>query len=162
MDYTIHGILHARILEWVGFPFCRGFSQPRNRTGVSCIAVGFFTNWAISEAHAGTRGCQEWVLNFPSHFTAAGFTLNWIQEPLNWFLNFSWRELVSIFLIWNLSRESLGLSILPFCWYHSFPKWLFLIYYAAINFLPLTSMTLYFSIFSNTFIILHKYLTFTL
>ena len=33
-----------RILEWVAHPFCRGSSRPRNRTGVSCIAGGFFTN----------------------------------------------------------------------------------------------------------------------
>ena len=38
VDYTVHGILQARILEWVAFPFSRGSSQPRNRTGVSCIA----------------------------------------------------------------------------------------------------------------------------
>ena len=30
MDYTVHGILQARILEWVAFPFCRGYSQPRD------------------------------------------------------------------------------------------------------------------------------------
>ena len=36
-----------RILEWVAYPFSRGSSQPRNRNGVSCIAGGFFTNWAI-------------------------------------------------------------------------------------------------------------------
>ena len=89
MDYTVHGILQARILEWVAFPFSRGTSQPRDRTQVSrmhvdslptkpqgkpqntgvvslsflqrifltqesnrvsCIAGGFFTNWAIREA----------------------------------------------------------------------------------------------------------------
>ena len=33
-----------RILEWVAYPFFSGSSQPRNRTGVSCIAGGFFTN----------------------------------------------------------------------------------------------------------------------
>ena len=33
-----------RILEWVAYPFSSGSSQPRNRTGVSCIAGGFFTN----------------------------------------------------------------------------------------------------------------------
>ena len=41
-----------RILEWVAYPFSSGFSWPRNRTGVSCIAGGFFTNWAIREANA--------------------------------------------------------------------------------------------------------------
>ena len=42
MDYTVHGILHAKILEWVAFPFSRGFSQPRDQTQVSHIAGGFF------------------------------------------------------------------------------------------------------------------------
>ena len=31
----------------IAFPFSRGSSQPRNRTGVSCIAGGFFTSWAM-------------------------------------------------------------------------------------------------------------------
>ena len=39
MDYTIHGILQARILEWVALPFSRGSSQPRNQTGVFCLQV---------------------------------------------------------------------------------------------------------------------------
>ena len=43
MDCTAHGILQARILEWVAFPFSRGSSQARNRTGVSCTAGRFFT-----------------------------------------------------------------------------------------------------------------------
>ena len=34
-DYTVHGILQARILEWVAFPFSRASSQPRNWTQVS-------------------------------------------------------------------------------------------------------------------------------
>ena len=31
-NYTIHGILQARILEWVAYPFSRGSSQPRDWT----------------------------------------------------------------------------------------------------------------------------------
>ena len=42
MDYTVHGILQVRILEWVAFPFYRGSSQPRDQTQVSCIAGRFF------------------------------------------------------------------------------------------------------------------------
>ena len=49
MDYTVHGILQARILEWVAFPFSSGSSQPRDRTQVSHIAGRFFTSWAIRE-----------------------------------------------------------------------------------------------------------------
>ena len=44
MDYTVCGILHARILEWVDFSFSNGSSQPRNQTGVFCIAGRFFTS----------------------------------------------------------------------------------------------------------------------
>ena len=33
-----------RIIEWVAYPFSWGSYQPRNQTGVSCIAVRFFTN----------------------------------------------------------------------------------------------------------------------
>ena len=57
------GLLHCRwilyhlsqqgspkILEWIAYPFSRGFSRPRNQTGVSCIAGGFFTSSAIREA----------------------------------------------------------------------------------------------------------------
>ena len=44
MDYTVHGILQARILEWVAFPFSRGSFQPRDRTQVCHIAGGFFTS----------------------------------------------------------------------------------------------------------------------
>ena len=37
MDYTVHGSLQARILEWEAFPFSMGSSQPRDWTQVSCI-----------------------------------------------------------------------------------------------------------------------------
>ena len=53
MDYTVHGILQARILEWVAFPFSRGSSQSKDRTQISRIAGGFFTS-------RGTREAQEY------------------------------------------------------------------------------------------------------
>jgi len=37
----VHGILQARILEWLAIPFSRGSSPPRDGTLVSCIAGGF-------------------------------------------------------------------------------------------------------------------------
>ena len=49
-DPIDYGILQARILEWVVFPFSRGSSQPRNRTQVSHTAGRFFTSWATREA----------------------------------------------------------------------------------------------------------------
>ena len=40
---SVHGILQARILEWVAIPFSRRSSQSRDQTWVSCIAGRFFT-----------------------------------------------------------------------------------------------------------------------
>ena len=44
-----HGILQARILEWVAIPFSRGSSGPRDQTLVSCTAGRFFTVWDTGE-----------------------------------------------------------------------------------------------------------------
>ena len=41
-----------RILEWVAYSFSRGSSWPRNWTGASCIAGGFFTSWATRETNS--------------------------------------------------------------------------------------------------------------
>ena len=51
VDYIVHGIFQTRILEWVSSPFSMGSAQPRNWTGVSCTAGGFFISWATREAH---------------------------------------------------------------------------------------------------------------
>ena len=47
---SVHGILQARILEWVAISFSRGSSWPRTQTRVSCIAGRFFTIWTTREA----------------------------------------------------------------------------------------------------------------
>ena len=57
MECTVHGILQARILKWVAFPFSRGSSQARDWTQVSRIADGFFTSWATGEAQEYWSGC---------------------------------------------------------------------------------------------------------
>ena len=44
MDYTVHGILQARMLEWVAFHSSGGYSQLRDQTRVSHIAGGFSTS----------------------------------------------------------------------------------------------------------------------
>ena len=48
---SVHGILLARILEWVAISSSRGSSQPRGWTLVSHIAGRFFTVWDTREAH---------------------------------------------------------------------------------------------------------------
>ena len=45
---SVHGILQARILEWIAISFSRGSSQPSDQTQISCIAGRFFTVWAIA------------------------------------------------------------------------------------------------------------------
>ena len=55
MDYSppgssVHGVLQARILEWVNIPFSRESSWPRVQTWVSHMAGRFFTIWATREA----------------------------------------------------------------------------------------------------------------
>ena len=80
MDYTVHGILQARILEWVAFPFSRGSSQPRDWTQVSRIAGGFFTSWVTREAPRKHQRSP----NSGTHFRALTY-LSWvIQHPLLW------------------------------------------------------------------------------
>ena len=56
MDYTVHGILQARILEWVAFPISGGSFQPRDGTQVSRIAGRFFTSLATREAQEYQSG----------------------------------------------------------------------------------------------------------
>ena len=53
-----------RILEWVAYPFSLGSSWPKNRTGVSCIAGRFFTNWAIREAQWSSYPALFFLLRF--------------------------------------------------------------------------------------------------
>ena len=56
---SVHGILQARILEWVAISFSRGYSQPRDRTQVSRIAGRCFNLWATREALDMFREQQE-------------------------------------------------------------------------------------------------------
>ena len=53
---SVHGILRARILQWVVISFSRGSSQPRDQTWVSHIAGRFFTIWVSLHKYSGTCG----------------------------------------------------------------------------------------------------------
>ena len=72
MDYTIHGIFQARILEWVAFPFSRGSPQPRDQTQASHITGGFFTSWATREAQESWSG---YPFPFPADLPYPGIEL---------------------------------------------------------------------------------------
>ena len=67
----VHGILQARILEWIAIPFSRGTFQPSDQTLVFCITGRFFTVWATGkspkkkkkyEALAPEQGHEPWTL----------------------------------------------------------------------------------------------------
>ena len=60
---SVHGILQARILEWVAISFSRGTSQPRNWTQVSRIVGRCLTDWA-------TQGIQNMSVKcYTEHLT---------------------------------------------------------------------------------------------
>ena len=60
MDYTVDGILQARILEWAACPFSSRSSQRSNWTGVSFIAGGFFISWPTRGVVWMEGGLQFW------------------------------------------------------------------------------------------------------
>ena len=72
---SVHGISQARILEWVAISFSMGSSRPRDQTGVSRIAGGFFINnsWcpgrnenAESLVQKSLRIPRQWQRSFKS------------------------------------------------------------------------------------------------
>ena len=69
MDYTVHGILQARILEWVAVPFSRRSSQHRDRTQGSRMAGRFFTSWITREAQEYWSG---WPIPSPGDLPNPG------------------------------------------------------------------------------------------
>ena len=76
VDYTVHEILQARILEWVAFPFSRGSSQPRDQTQVSHIHC----RWILYQlSHKGSLRILECVpVPSPADFPNPGI------EPGTW------------------------------------------------------------------------------
>ena len=77
--WILHQLSHQgspRILEWVAYPFSSRSSQPRNRTGVSCIASGFFINWTMREAH------EKWA-KYVIAFLPSSLLISWLQSRRN-------------------------------------------------------------------------------
>ena len=96
--FSVHGILQARILEWVVVSFSKCSSWRRDRTQVSCTAVRFFTVWATREAHDQTRQCikkqRHYFANKGPYSKSYGFSITqvWMWDldhkkgwmPKNW------------------------------------------------------------------------------
>ena len=58
MDCTVHGILQARMLEWVAFPFSRGSSQPLGRLN---LGLPHCRQILYQLSHQGSPRILEWV-----------------------------------------------------------------------------------------------------
>ena len=92
MDYippgsSVHGVLHARILEWVAISFSRGSSWPRDWTWVSCMAGRFFTDWVTREAKIKVKVTQSCpTLSDPMDYRVQGVLqariLEWVAFSL--------------------------------------------------------------------------------
>ena len=88
---SAHGILQARILQWVAFPFSRGFPKPRDWTQVSCIAGRVFTNWAAREAHSKSKTgfeVRKSLSQIPFHYLISVYStkhLNFLKPSLSTF-----------------------------------------------------------------------------
>ena len=86
---SVHGILQARILEWVAISFSRGSSRPRDWTQVSCIAGRFVTLWAPLP-HFHTSPSKEWYTFsfFPAilwNLKSREQEINSFSDTRNWF-----------------------------------------------------------------------------
>ena len=55
---SLHGILQARVLEWVAISFSRGYSRPRDRTGVYHIPGRRFDLWATRKPQNSQHNAQ--------------------------------------------------------------------------------------------------------
>ena len=75
----VHGILQARILEWVAIPVSSGSSWPWDHTWVSCIAGRFFTIWATTEAQAHPQ--IQFDFTFSSTCKHTGYQMVIINVP---------------------------------------------------------------------------------
>ena len=60
----VHGILQARILEWVGLSFSMGSSRPRDQTCTFCIGKLVFHYWATRRAFADFQTRKGWITFF--------------------------------------------------------------------------------------------------
>ena len=120
LDCSVHGILLARILEWVAFCFSRVSSQPRDWTQVSHITGRFFTSWAIREAQVRLKGQS--TLWFRSHSIC---NLVWLWSPN---LKYgSWRDYKSvnrlIYVVLKQEKQSHGISAGKWNPYWEVPAW---------------------------------------
>ena len=83
---SVHGVLHARILEWVAMPSSRGSPQLGDQTWVSCNAGWLFTVWTTREARYAcmlSRFSHVWLFVTLWTIVAAGLLCPWDSPGKN-------------------------------------------------------------------------------
>ena len=73
-SFSVHGILWARILEWVAIPFSRGSSQPRDQTCVSYVSCT--GRWIL---HLGSQGVEHRLLLVVASVVEHGLWVHGLQ-----------------------------------------------------------------------------------
>ena len=152
LDYTVHGILQARIMGWVSFPFFRGSFEPSGQTQVPHIAGGFFTSWATRETQEHWSGWPSPApvdlpdpgreLGSPALQAGCFFFTNWAIRCKRWLIKWEtvihlkWR--LATFLLLN-SLNKFRKVIYPSCqtflsWYSYLISFL-LNFYLLFNFI---------------------------
>ena len=99
---SVHGISHARILEWVATSLSRRSSQPRDKNYISCIGRQVLYHWATREAH----GLNHVTLKFPVVTYSCG---SWTVKKAKWqridaFKLWCWRRLLKV--PWTTRRSN--------------------------------------------------------
>ena len=124
---SVHGMLQARILEWVAIPFSKRSFQPWDRTWVSCITGRFFTVWTIKRA--SNVYVREWMKKWSStetlcklHYLSDIWVLGVLMHSLLWsgslqppphinIISLSY-SLLYIFLVqWGINTRTLSISV---------------------------------------------------
>ena len=92
---SVHGILQARLLEWIAIPLLQGTYKPRNWTWSSCIKGRFFAMWTAREAHPTNEIlCQILILGEPREDTLAlSIHGHWILEKPLKFSEHPWLQM---------------------------------------------------------------------
>ena len=104
MDYSalsssVHGILQARILEWVAIGFSRGSSWPRDQTQVSHIVDRFFTVWAKA-AHKLEKGT---FVDSPENISTWVFFYSLLSWQRFFIVSWSVFSVVDVQYLWKSS-----------------------------------------------------------
>ena len=101
---SVHGILQARILEWVYIPFSRGSFWPRDWTWVYCTAGKFFTIWGTRKIN--NLFCLYIYNKFPKHKHALNLSMHSLTEYIVDWIRFCSKPVFSYdFLIYKMETK---------------------------------------------------------